>query len=210
MRIEVVDASISFGDRRVFDGFDARFEPGCVTALVGPSGSGKSSLLAAMGGYQKLTRGSIQLISETGSAPPTPSLVAWVPQGSNALKARTALDNVCITPLAEGRSLSEARTIAKAALAKVGLSAVEGQIARTLSGGELQRLAFARALAGRKPLMFADEPSASLDETNTRAIARLLADIDTTAIVIVATHDPVLIESADIVVSLRSSPAYAA
>lgn len=209
MHIKVNDASIAYKARIVFEEFNATFEDGVVTALVGPSGSGKSSLLSAMGGYQRLAAGQITVVQGTDHLTPDPTLVAWVPQGSNALKARTVLDNVCVAPLAEGKSLADARAISHDALHKVGLVEHSQDTARTLSGGELQRLAFARALASTRPLLFADEPSASLDEKNTRGIAQLLQDLNSTATIVVATHDPVLIDSAGAVVSIRTGPTHA-
>jgi putative ABC transport system ATP-binding protein len=211
MRLTVENAALQFGGRQVFSGFSAVFEPGMVTALVGPSGSGKSSILAALCGYQKLSVGTIILTESTGQQHgPDPSLVAWVPQGSNALRARTAVDNVCVAPLSEGRSLDQARQLAREALEVVGLGHAAEQRARTLSGGELQRMSFARALASDRPLLFADEPSASLDEDNTVIIAKLLTKLNVSATIIVATHDPILIAAADSVVSLRHGSEHAA
>ena len=205
------NAALRYGDRQVFSEFSAVFEPGKVTALVGPSGSGKSSILAALAGHQKLSAGKIILTDPTGQQHGTdPSSVAWVPQGFNALRARSTLDNVCVAPLSEGKSLDQAQRLARRALDAVGLGWAAGQRARTLSGGELQRMSFARALASDRPLLFADEPSASLDEDNTVIIAKLLMELNVSATVIVATHDPILIAASDAVVSLRHGSDYAA
>lgn len=113
MRIDVRGATLRFGPRTIFESFDASFAPGRVTALIGPSGSGKSSLLAAMAGYLRLRAGTIRGIDDEGrELVVTPSMVAWVPQGVNALGARSALENVMIGPLAEGAapSLAPARS----------------------------------------------------------------------------------------------------
>ncbi|GAA2518591.1 ATP-binding cassette domain-containing protein [Rarobacter incanus] len=210
MRVEVRGASLGFGKRIVFEGLDADFPDGKVTALVGPSGSGKSSLLAAMAGYINLKAGTITGVDERGSVPLDASMVAWVPQGSNALGGRTALENVMIGSLADGARWSQAKRDALHALDQVGLSDLAHKVARSLSGGELQRVNFARALATHKPLVFADEPSASLDATNTRRVAELLFELRSRATIIVATHDPLLVEAAEHEINLRQDVLHAA
>ena len=205
MRVSVTGAAIAFGDFTVFSGFSARFEQGRVTALVGPSGSGKSSLLAAIAGYQPLAAGAIVLHASPEDPPqaPSPHVVAWVPQGSNALGRRTVLDNVLIASLAAGRQREEAADIAVDALAQVGLADRVAEQARRLSGGELQRVAVARALASGKELILADEPSANLDAANTDELAATLHRLVTRATVIVATHDPLLVSAAHDAVHMR-------
>jgi putative ABC transport system ATP-binding protein len=211
MQIKVSQATIRFKEKVLVERFDAYFPSNTVTALVGPSGSGKSTLLAAMAGYQSITAGNITFIDDEGIAtPPNPDLVAWVPQGSNSLGTRTALDNVAIAPLSEGLSLRESRRIAAHHLELVGLSDHQYRLARSLSGGELQRVSFARALASTKPLIFADEPSASLDARNTEMLAELLLRLESHATIIVATHDPTLVQSARGIVEMRKEPAHAA
>lgn len=205
VQVDVVDATIRFGTSTVFSGFDAHFPAGHVTALVGPSGSGKSTLLAVMAGYQPLSAGQIELRDGPASAPisPDPARVAWVPQGSNALGRRSVLDNVAIAPLSDGAPLNEAHDRAIDAIEIVGLGALMRQQARRLSGGELQRVALARALASGKELILADEPSANLDAANTELIAQILDGLTTRATVVVATHDPVLVDAAATAVHLR-------
>lgn len=207
MHIEVRGASLRFGRRTVFEHFDAWFAEGHVTALVGPSGSGKSSLLAAMAGYQRLTDGAIIGVDSNGTEHAVAaSTIAWVPQGTNALGARTALENVLIAPLAEGSDVAASVVRAMDALEAVGLADLAGVTARKLSGGELQRVNFARALAADKPFIFADEPSSSLDARNTERIAELLYSLRSRSTIIVATHDPLLVDAAEATVDLRSEP----
>lgn len=205
VQVDVVDAAIRFGTTTVFSGFAAHFPAGRITALVGPSGSGKSSLLAALSGHQSLSAGRVELRDSPGAAPapPDPARVAWVPQGSNALGRRSVLDNVAIAPLSAGAPLHEARERAVEALATVGLGTLLEQQARRLSGGELQRVALARALASGKELILADEPSANLDAANTQLIAGILDRLAGRATIVVATHDPVLVEAAEAAVHMR-------
>ena len=210
MQLEVQDVTVRFGARTVLDRVTATFVAAHVTALVGPSGSGKSTLLAALAGYQKCDAGSVSVVTDNAVTGPDAGLIAWVPQGSNALGTRTALDNVMIAPLSEGKDLATARKVALQALADVGLAELAGQRAGKLSGGELQRVSFARALATTKPFIFADEPSASLDAANTELLGGLLFRLRTRATIIVATHDPILIEAAEAVVHLRAEHGHAA
>lgn len=205
VKVDVLDAAVRFGATTVFSGFAAHFPAARITALVGPSGSGKSTLLAVMSGYQSLSAGRIELRDGATSSPlpPDPARVAWVPQGSNALGRRSVLDNVAIAPLSAGATMSEARERAVDALEIVGLGMVLHQQARRLSGGELQRTALARALASGKELILADEPSANLDAANTELIAEILSGLTTRATIVVATHDPVLVAAAEVVVHMR-------
>lgn len=209
MRVTVTDATIAFGARTVFSQFNAAFPASKVTALVGPSGSGKSSLLAAIAGYQRLTTGRIELHRDDTDTPMPPSAadVAWVPQGSNALGRRTVLDNVLVAPLAAGMPMTDAIATSVDCLGQVGLADRQHTPARRLSGGELQRVAIARALASGKELILADEPSANLDAANTSELAAILHRLISRATIIVATHDPLLVSAADGAVHLRPEAA---
>lgn len=192
------------GGRRVFEALDGFAPAGGITAIVGPSGSGKSSLLGCTAGVLRPSAGRIALVSDTGEDGPLhPGDSSWVAQGSNALGARSVLDNVMIATLSEGAELHDARERSWEALREVGLGDRTRAQARSLSGGELQRVGFARALVARRPLVLADEPTANLDAINTQMIAGLLRDLRTEAVVMVATHDPVVVEVADVVIELR-------
>lgn len=204
MRIELEHVGLGYGDRELFHDLDVVIPHGRVTVIVGPSGSGKSSLLAAMAGYRPPSSGRIRYRSGRTSVPPDARYVTWVPQGSNALPARTALDNAMIGALSRGADLASASRRATDALAAVGLWDLAPNRARLLSGGELQRLGFARALAAATPFIFADEPTSSLDAQNVDRVADLLAQLGRRSTVVVATHDPALVRTADLVVDLRA------
>lgn len=207
MEIHIEDVSFRFGDREVLTDFTADIEAGRVTALVGPSGSGKSTLLGGIAGYVRPTTGRVTVSSGSRSRReiPRPEHIGWVPQGANALAGRTVLDNVMIGVLSRGVGLREATGIARTALDKVSLGDRAASLARELSGGELQRIAFARALASGRPIILADEPTSSLDAANTRNIVDLLYALRSTATVVVATHDPALIDAAERCVNLREA-----
>jgi ABC-type lipoprotein export system ATPase subunit len=186
----------------VFESFSAEMNAGQVTALVGPSGSGKSTLLAVIAGYLELNSGSVAL-EGMGDGLPSPEYVAWVPQGANSLGSRSVRSNVVMGALSRGFRLDVARAEAAHWIEMVGLAPLMEQKARELSGGELQRLALARALASHRPIVLADEPSANLDRENTERISELLSSLRSSAAIIVATHDPVLVSNVDRVVEMR-------
>ncbi|GIT78932.1 hypothetical protein LLS1_06010 [Leifsonia sp. LS1] len=205
MRVAVVEATVSFARRTVFDRLSADFPAREVSALVGPSGSGKSTLLASIAGFRTLTSGRIEIASATGVRTPHPRFVSWITQDVNILGARSALDNTMLGPLSEGLTFAPAAERARRALDDVGLGERSDEAARNLSGGERQRVAVARALASRRPLILADEPSAALDEDNTQQLAHLFARARGSATIIIATHDPVMIASASTVVTIRGT-----
>lgn len=204
MQIVLTDAGKSYGSRIVFSGLNASFHQGEVTAVVGPSGAGKTTLLATMAGFERLDRGALEVIDRAQVGPLRPLDVAWIPQGSNAIPARSVLDNVMVGALARGACRRAACVSAYAALDAVGLAALAAMKARTLSGGELQRACFARAIASGAPCIFADEPSASLDAVSTERLANMLREARFEAVVIVATHDPIVMSAADATLDVRS------
>ena len=135
------------------------------------------------------------------------SMFAWVLQNSACLEARSALDNVAMGPLAEGLPRSEATRRALQALEVVGLAEHAGSKAVELSGGELQRMTVARALAQDKRIVLADEPTGQLDAKSSAMVAdalRALAEAGRR--VIVATHDPAVSERCDEVIAVAASP----
>ena len=203
MRISVENVSKSFGERIVLSNVCVELPARSVTALVGASGSGKSTLLGLIAGFQNPDEGQVWFIDNDKVAANS-NLVAYMPQGSNALPHRTSIDNAAIGALAEGASLESALQMAKSALTTVGLSEVAGSFARQLSGGELQRLCFARALCSSRPVVLADEPSANLDSANVDKIVASLRELGREKTVVVATHDSDLLAAADVVLDLRA------
>lgn len=207
MRVVADQLSIAFGSTLVLENLTFTLREQAITALRGPSGSGKSSLLAAISGSVVPTHGGLWL-EDSSNQRWAPSLehVAWVPQGGNVVGGRTSLDNISLSRLSQGDSLLTAQKVARSWLVRVGLAHREGTPAKFLSGGERQRLVFARALAVGRPLLLADEPSAGLDRRNTENIAELMRNLSTSATIVVATHDDLLASACDAVVDL----AYAA
>lgn len=171
--------------------------PGSFTALVGPSGCGKSTLLNLLGALDVPSAGRLLVdgqdlarLSEAGRDTYRRRTAATVFQFFNLLPTMTALENVALPLLLDGVLPAEADARAQAGLAAVGLSAKERVFPYALSGGQMQRVAVARALANAPALLLADEPSGNLDSTNGAQvldlIARLVAERGVTCVM--ATH----------------------
>ena len=115
------------------------------------------------------------------------------------------LDNVALGALSVGLELAVAKFTALRALEKVGLEDRGRDLASNLSGGEAQRVALARAICAPRPIILADEPTASLDRKSAGTVANILRNMPSDRLVIVATHDPLLIERCDQILDLGVS-----
>jgi len=178
--------------------------------LVGPSGSGKSSLLMLMGGLERATGGEVRALGQDLTRMDEDALARFrrhnmgvVFQSFHLIPTMTALENVA-TPL-ELAGVRDAFPRAKAELEAVGLGPRADHYPSQMSGGEQQRVALARALAPRPRLLLADEPTGNLDEANGQAIVDLLFDLGrrTGATLVLVTHDERLASRCDRVVRLR-------
>ena len=183
---------------------------GTSVGLVGPSGSGKSSLLMLMGGLERATSGRITALGQDLTAMDEDALARFrrgnmgvVFQSFHLIPTMTALENVA-TPL-ELAGVRDAFARAGAELEAVGLSARADHYPAQLSGGEQQRVALARASAPRPRILLADEPTGNLDEANGQAIIRLLFDLRDRygATLVLVTHSTELAARCDQVVRLR-------
>ncbi|WP_296599391.1 ABC transporter ATP-binding protein [Phenylobacterium sp.] len=179
-------------------------------ALIGPSGSGKSSVIAVAAGLERPSAGTVRLfgqdlgrLDEDGRARLRRGRVSLVFQSFHLLPNMTAEENVA-APLEIARK-PNAMAEARAWLERVGLSARARHYPHQLSGGEQQRVALARALAPRPALLFADEPTGNLDSNNAHHVADLLFQLveDAGAALLMVTHDPELAKRAQRVVTLR-------
>jgi putative ABC transport system ATP-binding protein len=158
---------------------DVSVAMGETLGLVGPSGSGKSSLLMIMGGLEQATTGSVQVLGQDITNMDEDALARFrlsnmgvVFQSFHLLPTMTALENVAVPLELAGKS--DAFDLAREALTLVGLSARVDHCPNQLSGGEQQRVALARATAPRPKILLADEPTGNLDQTNGQAIIDLL------------------------------------
>ena len=193
----------------VLRGIDLTVPQGQTLALLGPSGSGKSSLMAVLTGLERASGGSLSVAGADFAAMDEDSLatarrgrIGVVLQAFHLLPTMTALENV-MTPL-ELAGISDARAIAEAELIAVGLGHRLGHYPAQLSGGEQQRVAIARALAARPPLVFGDEPTGNLDAATGAGIVDLLfaRRAETGSTLIIITHDAELAARCERVVTL--------
>ena len=198
------------GPVEILKGVDLDVAPGERVAVVGPSGSGKSSLIAVAAGLERPTSGSVALfgqdmgkLSEDGRAKLRRAQVSLVFQSFHLLPNMTALENVAAPLEIAGRKGAD--DTARQWLAKVGLAERLTHYPHQLSGGEQQRVALARALAVGPELLFADEPTGNLDGTNGALVADLLFDLvhDSGAALVMVTHDDRLAARADRIVTMR-------
>ena len=179
--VNLKDLSLRYGPVPALRGVDLRIAQGERVALVGANGSGKSSLLRVLHGLQRPTAGSIL---RDGSL-----RQAMVFQRPFALRA-SVLTNVALALWLRGTRWRQARLDAMLALGRVGLGNVALRNARTLSGGQLQRLALARAWALEPQVLLLDEPTASLDPHAKREVEALMADFAAAGMTLVfASHN---------------------
>ncbi|ABC63892.1 ABC transporter ATP-binding protein [Erythrobacter litoralis] len=193
----------------ILKGIDLDVQRGEVLALLGPSGSGKSSLMAVLSGLERATSGSVKVagaefsgMDEDGLAKARRGRIGIVLQAFHLLPTMTATENVA-TPM-ELSGAKDVRARATAELEAVGLGHRLDHYPTQLSGGEQQRVAIARATAPRPELIFADEPTGNLDAaTGAEIIDMLFARrAETGATLVIITHDPSLAERCDRIITL--------
>jgi lipoprotein-releasing system ATP-binding protein len=196
----------------VLRGVDLGIQPGEIVALLGPSGSGKSTLLQAVGLLEGGFTGSIRLrgeeaskLDDDGRTRLRRELLGFVYQFHHLLPEFNAVENVVLPQLVRGADAQAARTRAKELLGTLGLAERLEHRPSKLSGGEQQRVAVARALANKPPIVLADEPTGNLDEHTAEAVfAEFLTLVrDEGSAALVATHNERLAARMDRVVRLH-------
>jgi putative ABC transport system ATP-binding protein len=183
-------------------------------AVIGPSGSGKTTLLGLLAGLDRPTRGTVRLngvdlatLSEDGRARLRAEQVGFVFQTFQLLPTLTALENVIVPLELRGGAGAGGRAAAargRELLERVGLGARMDHYPAQLSGGEQQRVGLARAFAARPVVLFADEPTGSLDADTGHAVIDLLVELnrDAGTTLVLVTHDPALAARSRRVVAL--------
>ena len=212
--LSLTDVSLTLdgnaGPVDILHGISLAVATGETVGLVGPSGSGKSSLLMLMGGLERATGGRVAALGQDLTPMTEDQLARFrrdnmgvVFQSFHLIPTMTALENVA-TPL-ELAGRRDAFGRAEEELAAVGLADRMHHYPGQLSGGEQQRVALARAAAPRPRILLADEPTGNLDEANVRAIMDLLFDLRDRhgATLIMVTHAPDLAARCDRVIGLR-------
>ncbi len=171
---------------------DCEVFAGQVIGLVGPSGSGKSTLLHLMAGLDEPTVGSVRWPAIGSRDELRPGRVAVIFQGPSLLPPLTVLENVSLPLVIGGMTDRRAREVARTALSTLDLGELADKLPEEISGGQAQRAAVARALAGEPSLILADEPTGQLDRINATAVIDVLlaAGRHAGSALIVSTHDP--------------------
>ena len=200
------------GKLEVLKGVDLAVRPGEVVGLIGPSGSGKSSLLHAAGLLERPTTGQVLIegrdcsnLSDAARTRIRLGMVGFVYQFHHLLPEFTALDNVALPQMIAGVAKVAARERAKILLETLGLGARLTHQPGQLSGGEQQRVAVARALANAPRAVLADEPTGNLDPETSGSVFKSLFDLahETGVALIIATHNMDMARHMDRVFALK-------
>ena len=189
------------GDLAILHDLSFQIRQGESVAIIGASGSGKSTLLSLLAGLDLPTTGQIDLmgqnlnlLDEDGRARLRGKFVGFVFQSFQLLPHLTALENVMLPLEMAGESQLRAKQAALEWLDKVGLGPRANHFPKTLSGGEQQRVALARAFINKPAILFADEPTGSLDEASGNRVIELHFELnrENSSTLVLVTHDPAL------------------
>ncbi len=213
MQIQLKQVSVRTKGHTILESVSLELHPGTVVALAGPSGSGKTTLLNVAGLLRRVDSGSVLIDGEETTGWNDRKRVtfwrkhaAFIFQDYGLIEDESALYNVGLTELTAFGVSRRRKAAIVAALGTVGLADRAGDIVSTLSGGEKQRVGLARAMYRQADIVFADEPTASLDRHNRELVTQfLLAEARRGAVVVVATHDEALMANCDSVVSLHNA-----
>ena len=210
--INVEGITKSFGSIQVLKGIDLHISKGEVVSIVGPSGAGKTTLLQIMGTLDKADSGSVVIngvdttsLSKNKLADFRNRNIGFVFQFHQLLPEFTAEENILLPSLIAGAKRSEATARCAELLKFLGMSDRATHKPTQLSGGEKQRIAVARALINNPAVVFADEPSGSLDTTNKAELHQLFFDLRNQygQTFVIVTHDEGLSKITDRTIHLR-------
>jgi len=188
----------SFGTLEVLKGIDLDIQQGEMVSIVGPSGAGKTTLLQIMGTLDRPNEGTLTIantdvtrLSSSAMSHFRNAHIGFIFQFHQLLPEFTALENVMMPALIAGTSKRDARQRAAELLAYMGLEDRAEHKPAALSGGEKQRVAAARALMNEPDIIFADEPTGNLDETNENLVLNLLTELNRQGrTIVMVTHNP--------------------
>ena len=178
---------------------DIAIEPGKLTLLTGRSGSGKSTLLNMLAGLLAPTSGrvlygdtDIYSLDDNRLSAFRMEHTGVIPQGQTAVGSLTVIENICLSFMINGNAAGRAavRSFARELMTKFGIAELENELPSALSGGELRRMAIARAMIRKPDIIFADEPTCDLDDENTELVLKILrAAADDGTAVFMVTHE---------------------
>ena len=210
----VKDLGRGAGTVRALKGVSLELRPGELTLLMGPSGSGKTTLLSILGCILTPSEGTLSLAGHSTSGLAPEALaglrrqhVGFIFQSYNLFPSLTAEETVRLALVVKGESGPDATAKARLALQRVGLGHRLKSYPGNMSGGEQQRVAVARAIAGKPSVILADEPTAALDSENGNAVMELLSEIASGTgaehAVLAVTHDPRTMKYADRILKIE-------
>ncbi len=208
MKLEINNINISINGRKIIDNVSADINSGEMVAITGPSGSGKTTLLNCLGLTQPIDSGSILIdnkdISKSSEKEKNmfwKKYSSFIYQDYGIIEEETVAYNVVLNSKYK-KQKKEVSNILK----EVGLSNRDYERAIVLSGGEKQRVGIARAIYKNAKIIFADEPTASLDDNNREQIINLLhQQAEKGSIVIISTHDSRLVSACDKIIALNNA-----
>jgi putative ABC transport system ATP-binding protein len=212
VQVEARDVVLSFGETPALRGANLAVTPGEIVAIMGPSGSGKSTLLHCLAGILTPDTGEVwydgrrvDTLGETQRSALRRDRFGFVFQFGQLVPELTALENVALPLLLAKARRSGALAEARTWFERLGLDGLEGRRSGELSGGQAQRVALARALVGRPGVLFADEPTGSLDSLTGEHVMELLVGIarEQGTTVVLVTHEPRVAAYADREVIVR-------
>ena len=177
---------------------DIRIDDGEFVAIMGQSGSGKSTLLSVLGGLNHPSRGQVLVdsldiyaLTSEQRADFRSEYIGFIFQSFQLIPYLTVVENVKLPMAITGVSARQQDTMAREVLARVGLSTKADRLPDQLSGGEQERVAIARAIVNRPPILLADEPTGNLDSQTSEEIMQLLQELNRAGLtVVMVTHNP--------------------
>lgn len=197
--IEVRNIEKSYGSTRALRGVSIGVNPGEILAVMGPSGSGKSTLMHCMAGIFAPDKGQVLFegkdlfaLTDTERTILRRSAFGFVFQFGQLVPELSAIDNIALPLILGGTKRTEAAKQAEPWFKQLGLEGLENRILGELSGGQAQRVAIARALITKPKVIFADEPTGSLDSLNSEQVLELMTDLarENNVAVVLVTHEP--------------------
>jgi putative ABC transport system ATP-binding protein len=197
---------------RAVDAVDLAIDAGDFAVLAGPSGCGKTTLLNLLGGLERPDAGSVSVagvrlerLAPRALARLRLERIGFIFQAANLIPVLTAIENAEFTLQVRGIPRAERRSRLGVLFERLGISGLEARFPGEMSGGEQQRVAVARALAGEPAIVLADEPTANLDSGAAAALLDLLAALNRErgATLLVASHDPAVIARAGRAFTMR-------
>ncbi|MDR0299487.1 MAG: putative bacteriocin export ABC transporter [Streptococcaceae bacterium] len=205
--IKLENIEKKFDEKVVFENVDYRFEKGKSYALVGASGSGKTTLLNIIGKLEAANSGTVKVddkeLSKIKEQIFFRDYVGYLFQNYGLIENESIEQNLDLAFVGKKVSKSDKKQQMREALERVNLALGLNRKIYSLSGGEAQRVAIAKIILKNPPIILADEPTASLDEKNTREVLQLILGLlGEDKIIIIATHNPKVWESCDEVVKL--------